>query len=226
MLEKNQGMQTTGHAHEDVHAPVSRPTDNQADSQPTRRFLTRTEYQQSEGKEDCTANQAQHAARDTTNTNYKDGEALLKLSLMDSETKLINLETVMHASGERESLVNTWAEKEISDITYGRCNREVRESHQTGGENGQSGKRQNILNCYGHGLEFIKAKPDESLRQEMMYGDSTSIQNTSFHGLATNKQSTGPSSHTSAHQDFGYLSQQKEWLQLQTRTDQLTRERT
>jgi hypothetical protein len=46
-----------------------------------------------------------------------------------------------------------------------------------------------------------------------------SIQNTSFHGFATHKQST--SSHTSAHQDVGYLKQQKEWLQLQTRRDQL-----
>jgi hypothetical protein len=74
--------------HIEMYMPPSatleiKDTDNQADSQKTRRFLTRTEYQQSEGKEDCTANQA----LDTTNTNYKDREALLQLSLRDARSR-------------------------------------------------------------------------------------------------------------------------------------------
>jgi hypothetical protein len=52
-----------------------------------------------------------------------------------------------------------------------------------------------------------------------MYSDS--IQNTSFHGLATHKQNIGPSHHNSANQNVGYQSQQKEWFHLQTRTNQL-----
>jgi hypothetical protein len=93
-----------------------------------------------------------HPALDTNNTNYKDREALPQLRM--------DLETVMHASGEKESLVNTWEKKDISEIMCGHCNREVHESQQTCGASGQSGKREDKLHCYDHSLEFMKAKPD------------------------------------------------------------------
>ena len=54
-----------------------------------------------------------------------------------------------------------------------RCKMEVRDSPQTCGACGQVGKLGDRLHCFDHCLEFIKAEPDERLRQVMKYGDCT-----------------------------------------------------
>ena len=104
----------------------------------------------------------------------KQKDELLQISLIEAEK--MNLGTVLHTSEERGSLVNTWAEKERSENRNEHCNRKV---------HGQTGKHEKILSRYDHSLEYIEAKPDNTLRQEIMHGDSTSIQNTSVNNLTT-----------------------------------------
>ena len=57
--------------------------------------------------------------------------------------------------------------------TCRRCKLEVKDSPQTCGACGQVGKLGDRLHCFDHCLEFIKAEPDERLRQVMKYGDCT-----------------------------------------------------
>ena len=77
-----------------------------------------------------------------SNTNQKDREALLQQCLTDLERKIMDLEAEPE---ERESLVKNWAKfheiredaEMLSGIMYGRCTKDMRESNQTRGENGE-----------------------------------------------------------------------------------------
>ena len=57
--------------------------------------------------------------------------------------------------------------------TCRRCRMEVIDSPQTCGACGQAGKLGGRLHCFDHCIEFIKAEPDERLRQVMKHGDCT-----------------------------------------------------
>ena len=54
-----------------------------------------------------------------------------------------------------------------------RCTMEIRDNQQTCGACGQQGKPGEKLHCYDHCIEFLKADPDERLRQVQKYGDCT-----------------------------------------------------
>ena len=110
--EKNQEQASR---QQDMHMETSKPNpaapgiqDTQANSQTPGRFLTKSKYQQSEGKGTCTENQAQHPAMDTTMFSHATREVLRQINLI--EAKIIDCDcAMMHGSNstqkDREALL-------------------------------------------------------------------------------------------------------------------------